>query len=127
MSETTTKGIRVQVTPNYLEHESDPTNNYWFHIYHVTIINESDSTVQLISRHWIITNARGEEEHVRGAGVVGNQPILQPNQRFQYTSACPLSTSMGTMHGSYQMRTQDGVQFDAEIAPFTLCDPIALN
>jgi ApaG protein len=83
--------------------------------------------MQLISRHWVITDADGKVEEVRGPGVVGAQPVLRPGERFQYTSACPLRTSFGTMHGTYQMVTDDGDRFDAEIAAFSLSTPYALN
>ncbi len=83
--------------------------------------------MQLISRHWIITDADGEVEEVQGPGVVGAQPVLGPDETFQYTSACPLRTAFGTMHGTYQMVTEDGDSFDAEIAAFTLSTPYAVN
>lgn len=127
MSNAITRGIRVEVESQYLEAQSNPTMERWVHIYHVTISNESEETAQLLSRHWIITNARGEEQHVEGPGVVGHQPILQPGQSFRYTSGCPLDTAVGTMHGTYQMVTEDGESFDAEIAPFTLAEPYAIN
>jgi ApaG protein len=83
--------------------------------------------VQLLSRHWIITDANGRVEEVRGAGVVGQQPRLRPGEAFEYTSGCPLPTPMGTMHGSYQMVNQRGERFDALIQPFTLAEPYAVN
>lgn len=83
--------------------------------------------MQLISRHWVITDADGHVEEVRGPGVVGAQPVLRPGERFQYSSACPLPTAFGTMHGSYQMVTEDGEEFDAEVAAFSLSTPYALN
>ena len=127
MSEMITRGVLVQVESQYLATRSNPSQHRWVHIYHVTVTNQGGETVQLVSRHWIITNAKGEQEHVRGPGVVGEQPILRPGQAFRYTSGCPLDTSLGTMHGTYQMVTEDGEQFDAEIAPFTLAEPYALN
>jgi ApaG protein len=127
MSEMITRGVLVKVESQYLEARSNPSQHRWVHIYHVTVANQGSETVQLVSRHWIITNAKGEQEHVRGPGVVGEQPILRPGQAFRYTSGCPLDTSLGTMHGTYQMVTEDGEQFDAEIAPFTLAEPYALN
>ena len=99
----------------------------WFFLYTVTISNESDAVVQLISRHWIITDGYGDVEEVKGPGVVGEQPVLEPGQAFQYTSGCPLPTEFGTMHGTYQMATSDGDSFDAEIAPFTLSRPHAVH
>lgn len=125
-SEAVTEGIRVRVEPEYLAEQSDPRNGLWFFAYHVTVSNESGRTVKLVSRHWIITNAEGREEHVRGAGVVGEQPTLRPGQSYRYSSGCPLDTPLGTMHGTYQMSTDTGA-FDARIAPFTLAEPYALN
>src|SRR4029079_15881174 len=94
----------------------------FFH-YTVRISNEGDETVQLLTRHWIITDATGATEEVRGEGVVGEQPVLRPGESFQYTSGCPLKTSTGVMRGAYQMVTEDGDHFDVEIAPFALHDP----
>lgn len=127
MSEAITRGIKVAVRPDYLEHQSDPRNGLWMFAYHVRITNEGTDTVQLLSRHWIITDATGRVEEVRGPGVVGEQPVLDPGQSFDYTSGCPLPTPMGTMHGSYQMITRKGERFDAEIAPFTLAEPYTVN
>ncbi len=127
MSEAVTQGVRVHVRSRYHEEQSYPGNRFWFFSYTVRISNESDAPVQLVSRHWIITDATGHEEHVRGPGVVGQQPLLQPGASFEYTSGCPLTTSMGTMHGTYQMRPDVGDEFDAAIAPFTLADPLTLN
>jgi len=127
MSEAMTRGIRVEVRPNYLENQSDPRSGLWMFAYHVRILNDSTDTVQLLSRHWIITDATGRVEEVRGPGVVGEQPVLAPGQSFDYTSGCPLPTPMGTMHGTYQMVTQRGERFDAEIAPFTLAEPYTVN
>jgi ApaG protein len=127
MSSATTRGIRVDVTPMYLEARSDPTQHRWMYAYHVTITNLGTATVQLRTRHWIITNAMGQVEHVKGPGVVGEQPTLEPGEAFEYTSGCPMDTSMGTMHGSYQMEAEDGEEFDVEIAPFTLAEPGSIN
>jgi ApaG protein len=96
-------------------------------LYTVEISNESRETVQLLTRHWIITDGTGHIEEVRGPGVVGKQPVLGPGQSFRYTSGCPLPTPFGTMHGTYQMITQAGEQFDAEIAPFTLSEPYTVH
>ena len=122
-SEAITRGIRIHVDVVYDPPRSSPEAGRWFFLYTVTIRNESNHTVQLISRHWIITDGHGEVEHVRGPGVVGEQPVLEPGQSFRYTSGCPLSTESGSMHGTYQMVTIDGDSFDAEIAPFTLSQP----
>ena len=92
-----------------------------------SITNVGEETAQLLSRHWIITDADGEVQEVRGAGVVGEQPVLEPGMSFEYTSYCPLKTNVGTMQGSYTMVRPDGELFDARIAPFTLAVPNALN
>ena len=117
-----TRGIKIEVKSEYIEERSDPEKNVYFFAYHVLISNQGTKTVQLISRHWIITNAEGKTEEVKGPGVVGEQPLLKPGESFEYSSFCPLDTSMGTMTGSYQMVTDSGEKFDAAIAPFTLSD-----
>ena len=126
-SEACTRGIRVRVQSQYIPERSAPESNHWFYAYTVQIRNEGDETVKLISRHWIITDANGEVQEVRGEGVVGEQPVLAPGQSFQYTSACPLNTSFGTMHGSYQMAMQNGGDFEVEIAPFSLTQPYTIH
>jgi len=126
-SEALTRGIRVHVTPRYSPDHSHPSSSRWFFLYTVTISNESPDTVQLVSRHWIITDATGHVEEVRGPGVVGQQPVLEPGQSFEYTSGCPLSTPYGTMRGSYQMVTADGERFDATIAEFSLRGPYTVH
>ena len=127
MSETTTRGIRVQVTRIHDPERSLPEESYFFFEYRVTISNLSQETVQLISRKWIINDANGNVETVEGPGVIGQQPILAPGESFQYRSFCPLNTAVGSMHGSYQMVAEGGEQFDAEIAPFSLAVPTAVN
>ena len=122
-----TRGIRVEVNSFYVDERSAPERGEWFFAYQVRISNEGDERVQLLSRHWIITDGDGSEEEVRGPGVVGEQPVLGSGESFEYTSACPLSTPVGTMRGTYQMVTDDGVSFDAEIAPFTLAQAQAVN
>jgi len=122
-SEATTRGIRVRVDPEFDSHRSRPEAAHWFFLYTVTIENLADETVQLLTRHWIITDGNGEVEEVRGPGVVGEQPILEPGGSFQYTSGCPLTTDVGKMEGTYQMVTLAGEEFDIEIAPFTLIGP----
>jgi len=126
-SEAVTKGVRVVVTSRYVAERSAPEEGEWFFAYTVRITNESRESVQLISRHWIITNAEGRRQEVQGPGVVGEQPTLRPGESFEYTSACPLGTSIGSMHGTYQMVTSGGERFDATIAPFTLSEPYAMN
>lgn len=122
-SEAVTRGIRVRVEPQFDPARSRPAAGQWFFLYTVTIENRSEETVQLVSRHWIITDGVGRVEEVRGDGVVGEQPRLEPGQSFRYTSGCPLRTDVGKMEGSYQMATADGESFDVTIAPFTLCAP----
>lgn len=102
---------------------SRPQSSQWFFLYTVTITNEGSDTVQLINRHWVITDGMGKVEEVVGPGVVGKQPVLAPGQSFEYTSGCPLTTPFGSMHGTYQMITQGNEQFEIEIAPFTLTEP----
>jgi ApaG protein len=126
-SEAVTRGVRVRVQSRYAPDQSQPHSNQWMFLYTVDISNEGDETVQLVTRHWIITDGTGHIEEVRGPGVVGKQPVLAPGQSFRYTSGCPLSTPFGTMHGTYQMITQDGEQFDAQIAPFTLSEPYTVH
>ncbi len=126
-STATTRGLEVRVESRYVPERSDPRRGGWFFAYTVHLHNRSQETMQLISRHWIITDADGEVEEVQGPGVVGAQPVLGPDETFQYTSACPLRTAFGTMHGTYQMVTEDGDSFDAEIAAFTLSTPYAVN
>lgn len=118
-----TRGIRVQVESFYDSEQSSPRDDYYFFAYQVTISNLGSEVVQLISRHWIITDANGQVQTVEGPGVVGEQPILSPGQAFEYMSFCPLSTSFGTMHGTYQMVGEGGESFDADIAPFSLAVP----
>jgi ApaG protein len=126
-SDTTTRGIRIEVQSLYMPERSAPKDSQFLFEYHVRISNVGAETAQLISREWIITNADGEVERVKGPGVVGEQPILTPGGSFEYRSFCPLKTPVGSMHGSYQMVTAGGEQFDAMIAPFTLAVPNSLN
>lgn len=126
-SEATTNGVTVTVQSRYVPEQSDPERGGWLFAYRVRITNEGSETVQLISRHWIITDANGNVEEVRGPGVVGAQPLLRPGESFEYTSACPLRSSFGTMHGTYQMLTEGGEYFDAQIAAFSLSTPYAVN
>lgn len=127
MSDTVTRGIRVQVRSMYVPERSVPHQKHYFFAYHIRISNEGTETAQLVSRHWIITDADGDVQEVRGPGVVGETPVLAPGQSFEYTSFCPLPTNVGTMQGTYAMVTADGETFDAAIAPFTLAMPYALN
>jgi ApaG protein len=126
-SSETTQGIRVDVQSQYLEEQSHPASRRFVFAYTITITNHSQEIVQLRSRHWIITNALGESEEVRGPGVVGEQPTLSPGESFRYTSGAVLPTERGTMHGTYQMHRADGAEFDARIALFSLERPYSLN
>lgn len=121
-----TNGVRVNVTTTYVPAQSSPTQRRYVFAYTIRIANEGAGTVQLRSRHWIITDGNGKVEEVRGPGVVGQQPILKPGEQFEYTSGCVLTTPRGTMHGTYQMEA-DGGMFDAEIAQFQLAMPHSLN
>jgi ApaG protein len=126
-SDTTTEGIRVQVRTMFLPELSSPRESQFYFAYTITVSNVGQTAAQLVSRHWIITDADGDVQEVRGDGVVGHQPVLEPGGNFEYTSYCPLRTSVGTMHGSYQLVRPDGETFDARIDPFTLAVPNALN
>ena len=119
-STATTKGVRVEVESRYHADRSSPQQKHWFFSYTIRISNLGEKTVQLISRHWIITDATAHVEEVIGDGVVGEQPVLEPGQAFQYTSFATLKTSKGTMRGTYQMHAADGEEFDVEIATFAL-------
>ena len=120
MSEAVTNHIRVEVMSRHVPEHSKPQEDLWVFQYTVRITNQGEQTVQLVSRHWIITDALEHVEEVQGPGVVGEQPILAPGESFQYSSWCPLKTPLGMMHGTYQMTAGSGEQFDAEIAPFAL-------
>ena len=126
-SEAVTHGIRVHVESIFDPQRSDTGRRQWFFLYTVTISNEGRQAVQLLSRHWLITDESGAVEEVRGPGVVGEQPLLQPGESFRYTSGCPLGTSTGTMRGSYRMASAEGEGFDVEIAPFILSEPYLVN
>ncbi|HEX7663800.1 MAG TPA: Co2+/Mg2+ efflux protein ApaG [Polyangiaceae bacterium] len=123
----TTEGIRVSVKSQYLADQSSPRERRYVFSYTVTIANGGDVPVQLVSRHWVITDARNHVEEVRGPGVVGKQPRLRPGERFEYTSGCVLTTPSGEMHGEYQMVRADGTEFDAKIPAFVLAFPHSLN
>ena len=118
-----TRNIAVSVEISYLETHSSPDDSQYFWAYRVTIENQGNETVQLLSRHWMITNARGELTEVKGPGVVGEQPVLKPGESFEYTSGAPLNTPSGMMGGAYQMETESGEHFDIEIPTFSLDRP----
>ena len=126
-SEATTRGVRVSVASEYSPGRSKPQDGQWFFLYTITIANESTETVQLLSRHWVITNATGHVEEVHGPGVVGEQPILAPSESFTYTSGCPLTTAFGKMEGTYEMVSLSGDRFNVKIAPFTLSEPYTVH
>jgi ApaG protein len=123
MYEQETDGIKVSVEPIYLEDQSQPSEDHYVWAYQVTIENRSPQTVQLLNRHWRITDAQGRTEEVRGPGVVGEQPVLRPGESFEYTSGTPLSTPSGIMLGSYEMEAEDGSAFDVAIPAFSLDSP----
>ncbi len=126
-SEAVTRQIRVSVTAEYAPARSTPADSQWFFLYTITITNEGPDAVQLVTRHWIITDGTGKIEEVQGPGVVGQQPSLAPGESFSYTSGCPLTTPFGMMQGTYQMVTPEGEQFDVTIAPFTLSEPYTVH
>ena len=119
--------ITVAVKTAHLADQSDPSRNQYAFAYTITITNTGAVAAQLISRHWIITDADHQVQEVRGLGVVGQQPLLRPGESFEYTSGTSLSTAVGTMRGTYQMVAEDGKTFDADIPPFTLSVPRVLH
>lgn len=121
--ETVTRNIRVVVVPNFLDDESEPSESRYLWAYHITIENKGSEAVQLLSRHWRITDSRGRVREVRGAGVVGEQPVIQPGSTFEYTSGAPLETPSGFMTGTYQVRAVSGENFEIEIPLFALESP----
>jgi ApaG protein len=123
MYRATTRNIQVTVRPQFLDDRSSPAENHYFWAYTIEIANHGEETVQLISRHWRITDAFGRVQEVRGPGVVGEQPVLGPGQSFRYTSGVPLPTPSGFMLGSYNMVTAAGESFDIEIPAFSLDSP----
>jgi ApaG protein len=118
-----TRNIEVSVEPFYLEDRSEPSENQYFWAYRITIANKSDSFVKLLSRYWRITDGKGKVEEVRGPGVVGEQPELDPGDSYQYTSGCPLTTPSGFMVGNYTMADRGGATFEVDIPAFSLDIP----
>jgi ApaG protein len=118
-----TRNIEVVVTPRFVADRSSPENNYFFWAYTISITNKGTETVQLKTRHWRITDAHGRRQEVRGAGVVGEEPVLEPGASFEYTSGVPLPTPSGFMAGSYGMVTDAGDHFDIDIPTFSLDSP----
>ena len=119
--------IAITVRTRFLDEQSEPERARYVFAYTIRIENQGDVPAQLMSRHWVITDELGKMQEVSGEGVVGEQPHLRPGESFEYTSGAVLETAVGTMHGSYQMQADDGLQFDADIAPFTLCVPRTLH
>lgn len=119
----TTRDISVTVETSYLEKQSDPDEQYFVWAYRIIIANHSNQTVQLLSRHWKISDGQGRVQEVRGEGVIGEQPILEPGANYTYSSGTPLQTPSGFMHGSYQMQSDDGERFDVDIPAFSLDSP----
>ena len=124
MYRATTRRIEVTVTPRFIEEQSSAASNEYFWAYTVEIVNRGSETVQLKTRHWRITDALGRIQEVRGAGVIGEQPVLEPGGSFEYTSGVPLQTPSGFMEGSYGMVTEAGASFDIEIPVFSLDSPM---
>tara|TARA_B100000579_G_C22563742_1_gene725638 strand:- start:23 stop:406 length:384 start_codon:yes stop_codon:yes gene_type:complete len=127
MEEAITQGVRVQVESFYLETHSLPEQDKYVFAYHIRLKNLSPHTVQLLRRHWIISDSNGDKNEVRGEGVVGDQPILKPDEEYEYTSGSNLKSPVGTMQGSYKMTTIEGKEFDAIIPCFTLAIPGVIN
>ena len=119
----TTDGVTVRVSVSYLSDQSEPRRGRWFWAYHIRIENERDTTVQLLTRHWVITDGRGARHSVEGEGVVGEQPVIASGGSFDYVSGCPLATPSGSMRGSYRMIAEDGALLEIAIPPFTLIAP----
>ncbi|MBC2777418.1 Co2+/Mg2+ efflux protein ApaG [Parasphingopyxis marina] len=118
-----TGDVVVRVAVSFLPEQSELSKERWFWAYHIRIENSGDAPVQLLTRHWVITDARGYKQDVEGEGVVGEQPMIAPGESFDYVSGCPLATPTGTMEGSYRMLRADGSHFDAEIPCFPLVGP----
>lgn len=125
MYRATTRNVQITVTPEYSSERSEPSDGEYFWAYTIEILNLGEEAVQLISRHWKITDANGRTEEVKGAGVVGKQPVLRQGERFEYTSGVPLKTPSGLMSGTYQMVTEDGDDFEAVVPAFSLDAPSA--
>jgi ApaG protein len=123
MFQARTRDIKIEVEPSYVKEQSDPNQAYYFFSYRVRISNESQGKVQLLSRHWIITDGFGQIEEVVGPGVLGQQPTLGPGEVFEYSSFCPLATPTGSMHGTYVMVDAAGIQLEVQIPKFILAEP----
>lgn len=119
----TTLGVTVRVSVSYLPEQSEPARGRWFWAYHIRLENEGEQSVQLLTRHWIITDGRGARHSVEGEGVVGEQPLIAPGGSYDYVSGCPLATPSGSMRGSYRMIGENGAMFDVAIPEFALLAP----
>jgi ApaG protein len=126
-SEAVTEGVRVAVRARHSKEHSDESSGQWFFLYTVRISNEAKEAVQLLTRHWTIVDGTGHVEEVHGPGVVGETPVIEPGETFEYTSGCPLTTPFGSMTGSYEMTRDDGVRFQVEIPIFELRQPVAIH
>jgi ApaG protein len=122
-----TQGVRIEVEPTYIPDKSKPEMNYFVFAYRIKIVNERDTPTQLVSRRWIITDGNGEVHEVKGPGVIGQQPILAPQEEFEYSSFCPLPTPTGNMRGTYQMVDQNQMEYDVKIPLFFLRDMRSLH
>ena len=127
MAESKRYEFTVSPKVTFLADQSDPDKNHYVFAYTITVTNTGSVAAQLISRHWVITDAEHRVQEVKGQGVVGKQPLLKPGESFEYTSGTSIPTSVGTMHGSYRMVAEDGIAFDVPIAPFTLSIPRTLH
>ena len=127
MAENKRYQIAVQPRVTFLEDQSDPGKSHFVFAYTITVTNTGSVAAQLVSRHWIITDGENRVQEVKGAGVIGQQPVLKPGESFEYTSGASIPTAVGTMRGSYQMMAEDGTAFDAPIPPFTLSVPRTLH
>ena len=125
--EAETRDVTVRVAVSYLPDQSEPDRGRWFWTYHIRIENQGPVTIQLLSRHWLITDGRGHQHSVEGEGVIGEQPMIPPGGSFDYVSGCPLSTPTGSMRGTYQMIAEDGSAFDVEIPRFALLAPAVIG
>jgi ApaG protein len=119
----TTRDVTIRVSVSFLPEQSEPAKGRWFWAYHIRIENDGSQAVQLLTRHWLITDGRGGRHEVRGDGVVGEQPVVEPGQSYDYVSGCPLHTPTGAMEGSYHMVAEDGSSFEAAIPRFPLVGP----
>ena len=127
MFEERTRNVVVRVEPDFLDEQSNPSDDRFIWAYHVEIENQSSEDVQVVERFWQIADSRGQVQEVRGSGVVGEKPVLKPGETFRYTSGAPLTAPSGMMLGSYRVRTPDGEAFDVTIPPFALDSPHQLN